>query len=78
MRMDWIKIALTDPLSDLRYGWDNKHKCIDTQRRVAIVYQDYVVIITIIDRLQKKAEFLTAFPIDALTKKKILMSKKWE
>ncbi|RKY36438.1 MAG: hypothetical protein DRP78_03675 [Candidatus Omnitrophota bacterium] len=44
-RMPWIKVALADTSSELYCGWDNKRKCVVTNRRVAVVMRDYVVII---------------------------------
>jgi len=60
-RVDWIKAALEDPTADLRIGWDNKRKALATDRRVAIVLHDYLVVIRISNDDAQRAEFVTAF-----------------
>jgi len=44
-RILWIKETLQDPTADLRVGWDKKYKRYDKSYRVAVVKNDYVVII---------------------------------
>ncbi|WP_143394875.1 hypothetical protein [Flavobacterium sp. 11] len=73
-RILWIKETLEDPTSDLRIGWDNKTKSYDNSRRVAIVKNDYVVIISIIN--PTKAIFISAYVADNSIGK-ILMSPVW-
>lgn len=60
-RVEWIKAALEDPNADLRVGWDNTRKMLATDRRVAIVMHDYLVVIRLTDHDAKQAEFVTAF-----------------
>lgn len=75
-RLDWIKAALQDPGADLRVGWDNQRKCHDTDRRVAIISGNYVVII----RFTKpgRARFVTAYLADSgNTIQLIKKSPKW-
>jgi len=62
-RMDWIKIALKDSNSELYNGWDNKKKKALSDRRVAIVMGNYVVIIRF-NKQKSKAFFVTAFIAD--------------
>lgn len=57
-RVDWIKVALEDPNAEHRVGWDNVRKRAATNRRVAIVMGNYVVIIRI---RGSKADFVTAY-----------------
>lgn len=55
----WIKVALRDPDAILKKGWDNQKKEYFKNRRVAIVKDNYVVVIRFTGIL--KAKFLTAF-----------------
>lgn len=78
-RINWIKETLEDPNADLRCGWDKKKKKIDCSRRVAIVNNDYVVIISISKRRNGtlKAQFITAYVADKSINK-ILRMPKWK
>nr|WP_294899397.1 hypothetical protein [uncultured Pedobacter sp.] len=58
----WIKDALTDPDAVLKVGWDSKEKTYNQSRRVALVKNNYVVIIVIFK--EKKARFITAYEIE--------------
>ena len=62
-RIDWIDYALKDPNAELYIGWDNKRKRNDSRRRVAVVANDYVVVIRLTSR--KSAEFVTAYIADS-------------
>lgn len=75
-RIDWIKAALEDPNAEHRLGWDNKKKRPVNNRRVAIVVNNYVVIIRLyrVDR----AEFVTAFVADQRTISKIRSNPIWK
>lgn len=55
----WIKDTLEDPTAILKKGWDRRKKKYYTDRRVAIVKGNYVVIIVFTGFL--KANFVTAF-----------------
>lgn len=61
-RMLWIKETLQDPTAELHVGWDKKHQKYDNSRRVAVVKDDYVVIIWIKDLTT--AKFITAYVAD--------------
>jgi len=74
-RMDWIGEALLDKSVELYYGWDNKKKRFDKDRRVAIVNSNYVVIIEIYK--SGKASFKTAYVGSTSTLTKIRKGKKW-
>jgi hypothetical protein len=65
-RLDWIKAALQDPQSECYQGWDKKRKCYDGSRRVAVVLEDYVVVIAF-KRKSGQADFVTAFLADTPT-----------
>ena len=74
-RMFWIKAALQDPSAELRVGWDNRKKRPATDRRAAIVMQNYVVVIRIIG--QDKGQFVTAFIANQNALSKIRTNPKW-
>ena len=46
-RIDWIKATLEDPAADLYQSWDKSKKRIDPDSRVAVVYEEFVVVIQI-------------------------------
>lgn len=55
----WIKEALKDPKAILKKGWNNEEKEYYTDRRVAIVNGNFIVIIRFTGYL--KAKFVTAY-----------------
>jgi hypothetical protein len=65
-RIDWIAYALQNPNSERYQGWDRVKRRNDPTHRVAVVVNDYVVII----RLKKKrdgslkADFVTCYVAD--------------
>jgi len=77
--MDWIKATLKNPRAKLFQGWDKSKKRYDPSARVAIVFNNYVVIIII--RKNKKnrchADFLTAYVAENSIHK-ILKSPEWK
>ena len=73
-RILWIKDTLEDPSADLRVGWDKKFKTYDKSRRVAVVKNNYVVVIWV--RNNSEAKFVTAYEADNSINK-ILASPKW-
>ena len=58
-RIDWIKAALEDPESERYQGWDRDRGSYSQERRVAIVMENYVVIIDLTS--PRTGEFVTAF-----------------
>ncbi len=74
-RMDWVKLALSDPSADIRVGYDNKLRQDDFARRVAIVKGNFIVIIRIVR--DKQAEFVTCYVATSWTMQKIKKSRKW-
>jgi len=58
-KMLWIKDTLQDGEAILKKGWDNYHKIFYMNRRVAIVKENYVVIIRFTGKL--KAKLVTAY-----------------
>ncbi len=58
----WIKDALEDSSAILKTGWEKSTKSYNKSRRVAIVKNNYVVIIWI--KNNKEAKFITAYEAD--------------
>lgn len=58
-RIDWIKKVLQDPNAELYQGWDKKRKRHNSQSRVALVVDEYIVVIRLSE--PKKAIFVTAY-----------------
>jgi hypothetical protein len=74
-RILWIKDALEDSTAILKVGWDKENKSYNYSRRVAIVKNNYVVIIWI--RSEKEAKFITAYEAyDSISS--ILSGPDWE
>jgi len=73
-RIDWIKATLQHPQAELYEGWDSKRKCYDHTRRLAVVYENFVVIIALTD--DKKARFVTCYFADNSIEK-IRKGKRW-
>jgi hypothetical protein len=65
-RMDWIKLTLEHPDAILYSGWNKDEKRYDEDRRVSILYDDFVVVIEISLNLQGhlKANFVTCYSAD--------------
>ncbi len=74
-RLDWIAAVLQDPAIPLHFGWDNKRKVIDFDRRVAVLRPDYAVIIRRLDAAWSTCEFTTAFVIDDPTIISLMLAK---
>jgi hypothetical protein len=75
-RMPWIKTALEDASAELYFGWDNKRKCVVTNRRVAIIVRDYVVIIQ--TKSADMAFFISAFIANQRALNMIRLNPKWQ
>lgn len=66
-RIDWIKATLENPSAELYQGWNKKDKIVEPNRRVSVVYEDFVVVIEVkFDTGSQpiKAEFVTAYVAD--------------
>lgn len=66
-RIDWIKATLQNPTADLYPGWDKSKKRVDNSHRVAVAYEEFVVVIRIKvgkSDVVKKADFKTAYLAD--------------
>lgn len=65
-RIDWIKATLENPAAELYQGWDGKKKCYMNDRRVAVIYEEYVVVIQLLGAKSAplRARFVTAYLAD--------------
>lgn len=65
-RMDWIKLTLEHPDAELYMGWNKKEKCYEEDRRVSVVYEDFIVVIELSLNRQGtlKANFITCYVAD--------------
>ena len=78
-RINWIKATLENPHAELYQGWNKKQKVVEPNRRVSLVYEDFVVVIeTKRDANGRitKAEFVTAYVADNSINE-IRKSPKW-
>ena len=76
-RLLWIKETLQDATAILKEGWLKEVKRYDKLRRVAIVKDDYVVIIAIFKPYI--ARFITAYTVDNENNlERILASPDWK
>lgn len=69
-RIDWIKATLEDTSAELFVGWNNDKRRYDPGRRVAVVMDDYVVIVALTSNIT--ADFITAFVADSTGKSSTL------
>lgn len=78
-RMDWIKLTLEHPDAEIFMGWNKDEKCYEKDRRVSVVYEDFVVIIEL--SLNKKGilkgNFVTCYVADHSIGQ-IKSSPKWD
>ncbi len=65
-RIDWIKSTLEHQNAELFAGWDKGARRYDATRRVAVVYEDFVVVVAM--GLKRdgvlKANFVTCYQAD--------------
>lgn len=66
-RIDWIKATLESPDAELYQGWDKQRKRCDPDSRVAVVYEEFVVVIRVKQAADgtRRASFVTAYLADA-------------
>lgn len=75
-RIDWIRAALADPQAELYQGWDRKKKVIARDRRITLVYGNYVVVLMVRGK-PRSATFITAYVADPKTIQKIRSHPRW-
>ncbi len=65
-RIDWIKATLESPQADIYKGYDKNKGLYDDTRRVAVVYEDFVVIISLSLKRDGtlKGNFVTCYQAD--------------
>ena len=65
-RIDWIKATLTNPNATLFKGWNRKTRQYDDVRRVAVAYEDFVVIASMYLSRQGelRGNFITCYQAD--------------
>lgn len=65
-RIDWIKATLEHPQAELFEGWDKQSRSHDVTRRVAVIFEDFVVVVAM--GLKRdgalKANFVTCYQAD--------------
>ncbi|MDH4909797.1 hypothetical protein [Xanthomonas euvesicatoria] len=66
-RIDWIQATLTHPGATLFQGWDKTAGQVDVTRRVAVIYEDFVVVIALSLTRDSvlKANFITCYQADS-------------
>lgn len=65
-RIDWVRATLEHPAAALFEGWDQTARQYDATRRVAVVYEDFVVVVAMGLKQDRtlKANFVTCFRAD--------------
>lgn len=65
-RMDWIKSTLENPNAELYQGWNKKNSTYEPNRRVCVVYENFVVVIQLAlkNHGQLKGKFTTCYQAD--------------
>jgi hypothetical protein len=65
-RIDWIKATLESADAELYQGWDKGRKCCDPDSRVAVVHEEFVVVIRVkrAPGGTRTAKFVTAYLAD--------------
>ena len=64
--IDWLKATLEHPTAALFEGWDKTSRQYDATRRVAVVYEDFVVVVAMGLKQDGslKANFVTCYQAD--------------
>jgi len=66
-RLDWVKTTLEHPDADLYQGWDKKRSVYVPERRVSVVYEDFVVVVELGTSNTSgvlKGKFITCYQAD--------------
>ena len=64
--MDWIKSTLEHPEAELYMGWNKEDRCHEENRRVSVVYENFIVVIelSLNQRDELKGNFVTCYVAD--------------
>lgn len=78
-RMDWIRATLLHPEAKIYMGWNKEDKCYQEDRRVSVVYGEFVVVIELSINLkgELKGNFVTCYIADQ-SMDKIAGSPVWD
>ena len=81
-RIDWIKATLQNPQAMFYQGWITKKRQYAPNRRVAVSWGSFVVIIQVLKSSEAqqtitRARFITAYLADPGTISKIQQSPRW-
>ena len=81
-RMSWVAPTLENPDAELFVGWNKDQRCYQNDRRVSVVYEDFVVIIQVsLDKRVEnklKANFVTCYTAEKRSMGKIRKSPLWD
>lgn len=81
-RINWIKATLENPKADSYQGRDKRNNSYDNNRRISVVYENFVVIIDITKKGAAKepimATFVTAYLADQYAMEKIRKAPRWK
>jgi len=75
-RIDWIRAAIEEPKAELYQGWDRDKKVFAKDRRVILIFGNYVVVLQIRGK-RSSATFITAYVADPKTIQKIRSNPRW-
>lgn len=77
-RISWIRYVLeVNTNTELLEGWDGKKKRYTRSKRATLYDRKYLVIIRFTDSAMKKAKFVTAYPPDEDTLRKLDTAPSW-
>lgn len=79
-RMDWINSTLKHPEALLFFGWDKDNRVYEKSRRVSVVFEQFVVVITLSfsNNNVLKGNFVTCYLASNKTIETIKTSPLWE
>ena len=81
-RINWIKETLENPKADSYQGRDKRNNSYDNNRRISVVYENFVVIIDITKKgavtEPLMTTFVTAYPADQYAMEKIRKAPRWK
>ncbi len=65
-RIDWVKATLEHHDAALYQGWSKRDRSYDPVRRVSVVYEEFVVIVSLsLDRVESlRGQFVTCYQAD--------------